>query len=95
MPDTSKQDDYPWSWSEEIHHTATTDDKSKIWHAYTESELEDVVLRDVANTDYFVEKLQNIYPEGHERTYHFWIDSMELIFLANPKYFLFYSHLYS
>ena len=60
MPDTNKQDDFPWSWSEEIHHTATTDDKSKIWHAYTEEELEDVVLRDVANTDYFVEKLQEI-----------------------------------
>ena len=64
MPDTDKQDDFPWSWSEQIHHTATTDDKSKIWHAYTEEELEDVVLRDVANTDYFVEKLQQISGEA-------------------------------
>ena len=60
MPDTDKYDDYPMSWSEEIHHTNSTDDKSRIWHAYTEEELEGVVLRDVANTDYFLEKLKEI-----------------------------------
>ena len=60
MPNTNKQDDYPWSWSEEIYHTNSTDNKDKIWHAYTEEELEGVVLRDVANTDYFVEKLTEI-----------------------------------
>ena len=64
MPDTDKYDDYPVSWSEEIHHTATTDDKDKIWHAYTEEELEGVVLRDVANTDWFVEKLKQISGEA-------------------------------
>ena len=60
MPNTNKQDDFPWSWSEEIYHTNSTDNKDKIWHAYTEEELEGVVLRDVANTDYFVEKLTEI-----------------------------------
>ena len=64
MPDTDKQDDFPWSWSEEIHHTATTDDESQSWKAYTEEELEEVVLRDVANTDYFVEKLKQISGEA-------------------------------
>ena len=64
IPDTNQEDDFPSSWSEEIHHTNTTDDHSKIWHAYTEEELEGVVLRDVANTDYFVEKLSQISGEA-------------------------------
>ena len=64
IPDTNQEDDFPSSWSEEIHHTNTTDDHSKIWHAYTEEELEGVVLRDVANTDYFVEKLSHISGEA-------------------------------
>ena len=60
MPDHDKQDDYPASWSEKIFHTATTDIKNVSWWAYTEEEMEGVTLRDVANTDHFIQALQSI-----------------------------------
>ena len=64
MPDRDKQDDYPASWSEKIFHTATTDIKNVSWWSYSEEELEGVTLRDVANTDHFIETLKDI---GNER----------------------------
>ena len=58
MPDHDKQDDYPASWTEKVFHTATTDIKNVSWWSYTEEELEDVTLRDVANTDHFIKNLK-------------------------------------
>ena len=60
MPNHDNNDDYPASWSERIFHTPTTDIKNVSWWAYTEQELENITLRDVANTDHFVETIKNL-----------------------------------
>ena len=62
IPNTNKGDDYPASWTEKIFHTKTTDVNHISWHAYSDEELEDLVLRDVANADHFIEKLNEIAP---------------------------------
>ena len=60
IPGYDNRDDYPASWSERIFHTPTTDIKNVSWWAYTEQELENITLRDVANTDHFVETIKNL-----------------------------------
>ena len=60
IPGYDNRDDYPASWSEKIFHTPTTDIKNVSWWAYTEQELENITLRDVANTDHFVETIKNL-----------------------------------
>jgi len=62
MPNTPKGDDYPKSWNEKIFHTNSTDDPSNSWKAYTEEEMEETTLRDIANTDYTIEKLRELAP---------------------------------
>jgi len=62
IPNTNKGDDYPASWTEKIFHTPSTDVNHISWHAYSDEELEDLVLRDVANADHFIEKLNEIAP---------------------------------
>ena len=59
-PDSDQQDDFPASWSENVFHTASTDIKNVSWYSYSEEELEGITLRDVANTDHFIERLKNI-----------------------------------
>merc|ERR1712203_267778 len=62
MPNTPKGDDYPKSWSEKMFHTNSTDDPSNSWKAYSEEEMEETTLRDIANTDYTIEKLRELAP---------------------------------
>jgi len=59
IPNNNNNDDYPQSWTHKIFHTATTDNSSVSWYAYTEEELEsqNITLRDVANVDHFIETL--------------------------------------
>ena len=59
-PDRDEQDDFPASWSEKIFHTASTDNMNVSWYSYSEEELENITLWDVANTDHFIENLNNI-----------------------------------
>merc|ERR1711971_1254251 len=60
MPGTPAGDDYPKSWNEKMFHTNSTDDPSFSWKAYTEEEMEETTLRDIANTDYTIEKLREL-----------------------------------
>ena len=62
-PDTDQDDDYPTSWSEKVFHTETTDNMNVSWWSYTEEELVGVTLRDVANTDHFIQALTDIGKE--------------------------------
>lgn len=66
IPNTNKGDDYPKSWSEQIHHTPTTDNGTISWKAYTKEEMEamETPLRDVANADYAIEKLRELAPDA-------------------------------
>ena len=57
IPNNNNGDDYPQSWSHKIFHTATTDNNTRSWYAYSPEELEEVTLRDVANTDYTVQRI--------------------------------------
>merc|ERR1712110_412648 len=59
-PDTDQDDDYPTSWSEKVFHTESTDNMNVSWYSYTEEELVGVTLRDVANTDHFIQSLTDI-----------------------------------
>ena len=64
IPGAPKGDDWPASWTEEIFHTETTDDDSISWKAITEEEMETTTLRDIANADYTIQKLQELAPEA-------------------------------
>ena len=57
IPNNNNGDDYPQSWSHKIFHTKTTDNNTRSWYAYSPEELEQVTLRDVANTDYTVQRI--------------------------------------
>ena len=57
-------DDYPASWSEELFHTDTTDNKEVSWHAHTDQELQSLTLRDVANAEHAVDTLKQIAPDA-------------------------------
>ena len=68
--------DLPFKTFTQMFHTNSTDDPSFSWKAYTEEEMEETTLRckegiwkhcnhlhrDIANTDYTIEKLRELAP---------------------------------
>ena len=59
-----KEDDYPFSFTEETHHSNNNDDNSISWRAFNQEELEQAQLRDTAEADHVVEKLQELAPDA-------------------------------
>ena len=67
IPNNNNGDDYypngpglGGSWTHKLFHTATTDNNTHSWYAYSPEELEQVTLRDVANTDYTVQEIAKL-----------------------------------
>ena len=55
-----KADDYPFSFTEETHHATNNDDNSISWRAFSPEMLDKTPLRDTAEADHAVEKLQEL-----------------------------------
>ena len=64
IPNTSKGDDWPASWTEEVFHMASMDDNSVSWKAVTKEEVEETPLRDIVNSDHAINELQELAPDA-------------------------------
>ena len=57
----NNNNDYPISWTEDIHHSKDTDDDSQSWRAFSEKEIEEIGgLQDQNEASYVIEKLNEI-----------------------------------